>query len=48
MELLEGYLAFDVKFSGMYKRKGHGSGTSCKFAFWVVRAKKDKLSIRIW
>jgi hypothetical protein len=42
VELFEGYLEFDVKFSGMYKRKGHGSGTDCKFAFWAVRAKKDK------
>ncbi|KAF9459492.1 hypothetical protein BDZ94DRAFT_1284344 [Collybia nuda] len=41
-ELFEGHAAFKVNFSGLYKRKGHGSGTSCEFAFWAIRAKKDE------
>lgn len=39
-EIWEGYLSFDVRFSGMYKRKGHGSGQKIGFPFWAVRARK--------
>lgn len=42
VELFEGYLEFGVKFGSMYTRKRLGSGTSCKFAFWAVRARKDE------
>jgi len=41
-ELFEGFVSFDVSYSGLYRRKGHGNGDSVEFAFWGVRARKDK------
>ncbi|KAJ7270629.1 hypothetical protein B0H12DRAFT_1008888, partial [Mycena haematopus] len=41
VELWEGYLSFDVVYSGMYRRKGNGNGESIGFPFWGVRARKD-------
>lgn len=41
-ELFELYFKFDVKFSGLYSRKGHGSGQNFRYAFWAVRARRDK------
>ncbi|KAJ7022717.1 hypothetical protein C8F04DRAFT_1272302 [Mycena alexandri] len=40
VEVFEGYLSFDVVYSGMYRRKGHGSGQKIGFSFWAVRARK--------
>ncbi|KAJ7723775.1 hypothetical protein B0H16DRAFT_1698856 [Mycena metata] len=40
IEVFEGYLSFDVVYSGMYRRKGHGSGQKIGFSFWAVRARK--------
>lgn len=37
MELFEGFFSFDVSYSGMYRRKGHGSGRNVEMAFWAVR-----------
>ena len=37
MELFEGFFSFDVSYSGMYRRKGHGSGQNAEMAFWAVR-----------
>ncbi|KAJ7618030.1 hypothetical protein FB45DRAFT_1103402 [Roridomyces roridus] len=39
-EIFEGFLSFNVKYSGLYKRKGHGSGGKLEFPFWAVRARK--------
>jgi hypothetical protein len=41
VELWEGYLSFDVVYSGMYSRKGHGNGEKIGFPFWGVRARKN-------
>jgi len=38
-ELFAGYLTFDVSYSGMYKRKGHGTGQKHKWGFWAIRAR---------
>lgn len=38
MELFEGTLNFRVSYSGMYSRKGHGSGQKQTIPFWGVRA----------
>ncbi|KIM41520.1 hypothetical protein M413DRAFT_150373 [Hebeloma cylindrosporum] len=38
-ELFAGYLTFNVSYSGMDKRKGHGAGQKHKWGFWAVRAK---------
>lgn len=40
VELFEGFMSFKVSYSGMYRRKGHGSGFDIPFAFWAVRARK--------
>ncbi|KAG2357665.1 hypothetical protein BDR07DRAFT_1612401 [Suillus spraguei] len=40
-ELFEGYFSFSVSYDEMYRKAGHGSGSSCRFAFWGVRAMKD-------
>ena len=37
MELFEGFFSFDVSYSGMYRRKGHGSGRNVEMAFWAIR-----------
>ena len=42
VELFEGFLSFDVSYSGLYRRKGHGIGNNVEFAFWGVRARTDK------
>ncbi|KAJ7725252.1 hypothetical protein B0H14DRAFT_3899885 [Mycena olivaceomarginata] len=42
VELWEGYLSFDVVHSGLYKRKGHGSGRKLGIAFWGVRGRRDE------
>lgn len=42
VELFEGFVSFDVSYSGIYRRKGHGNGDNIEFAFWGVRARKDK------
>ena len=42
MKLFEGFVSFNVSYSGLYKRKGHGNGEKIKFAFWGVRAPRDK------
>jgi hypothetical protein len=38
-ELFAGYLTFDVSYSGMYRRKGHGTGQKHKWGFWAIRAR---------
>ena len=38
MELFEGTINFRVSYSGMYSRKGHGSGQKATIPFWGVRA----------
>ncbi|KJA19148.1 hypothetical protein HYPSUDRAFT_44621 [Hypholoma sublateritium FD-334 SS-4] len=38
MELFEGTFNFRVSYSGMYSRKGHGSGQKQTIPFWGVRA----------
>ncbi|KAF8555439.1 hypothetical protein OG21DRAFT_904431 [Imleria badia] len=40
-ELFEGFFSFNVSYSGLYRRKGHGNGEKYEFAFWGVRAMKD-------
>ncbi|KAJ7813148.1 hypothetical protein B0H14DRAFT_3150067 [Mycena olivaceomarginata] len=42
VELWEGYLSFDVVHSGLYRRKGHGSGRKLGIAFWGVRGRRDE------
>lgn len=42
VELFEGFVSFNVTYSGLYSRKGHGSGQKTKFAFWAVRARVEK------
>ncbi|KAJ6585815.1 hypothetical protein B0H19DRAFT_1110808 [Mycena capillaripes] len=42
VEVWEGYLSFDVRYSAMYKRKGHGDGEKIGFPFWAVRARKGQ------
>jgi hypothetical protein len=42
VELFEGFLSFNVSYSGLYRRKGHGNGDNKKFAFWGVRARINK------
>ena len=39
LELFAGYLTFDVSYSGMYRRKGHGTGQKHKWGFWAIRAR---------
>ncbi|KAJ6520460.1 hypothetical protein C8R45DRAFT_1120919 [Mycena sanguinolenta] len=41
VNIFEGYLSFDVSHSGLYRRKGHGSGDKIGFPFWAVRARRD-------
>jgi hypothetical protein len=41
VELFEGFVSFNVSYSGLYRRKGHGPGSDIEFAFWGVRARKD-------
>lgn len=41
-ELFEGVFTLKVKYSGMLKRKGFGSGEDYKFGFWAVRARIDE------
>jgi hypothetical protein len=38
-ELFAGYLSFDISYSGMYRRKGHGTGQKHKWGFWAIRAR---------
>ncbi|KAJ6551200.1 hypothetical protein B0H19DRAFT_1156892 [Mycena capillaripes] len=40
-EIFEGYMSFKVSYSGLYKRKGHGSGSNRDFAFWGVRGRRN-------
>ncbi|KAJ7447748.1 hypothetical protein B0H11DRAFT_1744786, partial [Mycena galericulata] len=42
-DIFEGYLSF----SGLYRRKGHGSGDKIDFAFWSVRARRDAAGLEI-
>lgn len=39
VELFEGFISFNVAYSGMYARKGHGNGQNLSFGFWGVRAR---------
>ncbi|KAJ7176784.1 hypothetical protein C8R46DRAFT_1188520 [Mycena filopes] len=41
VEIFEGYFSFKVAYSGIYRRKGHGSGSNSAFAFWAVRARRN-------
>jgi hypothetical protein len=41
VELFEGFASFNVSYSGLYRRKGHGPSDKYKFAFWGVRARRD-------
>ncbi|KAJ7779236.1 hypothetical protein B0H16DRAFT_1502007 [Mycena metata] len=41
VEIFEGYFSFRVAYSGLYRRKGHGSGGERAFAFWAVRARRN-------
>jgi len=36
LELFEGFVSFDVSYSGLYRRKRHGNGDNIEFAFWVL------------
>ncbi|KAJ7723789.1 hypothetical protein B0H16DRAFT_1385179 [Mycena metata] len=47
VEVFEGYLSFNVVYSGMYRRKGHGSGQKIGFSFWAVRARKGADGLEI-
>lgn len=47
VEILEGYLSFNVVHGGMYRRKGHGAGDKIGFAFWAVRARRDAADLEI-
>ena len=38
VELFEGFLSFDVSYSRLYRRKGHGIANSVEFAFWGVKS----------
>ncbi|KAH8091660.1 hypothetical protein BXZ70DRAFT_474644 [Cristinia sonorae] len=38
MELFEGSFTFDVKYSAMYSKRGHGKGQNLTLNFWAVRA----------
>ena len=42
VEIFEGFVSFNVSYSGLYKGKGHGNGEKFKSAFWAVRARRDK------
>lgn len=42
VELFEGILSIRITHSGLYKRKGHGSGFAVSIPFWAVRARKNK------
>ncbi|KIY68234.1 hypothetical protein CYLTODRAFT_489964 [Cylindrobasidium torrendii FP15055 ss-10] len=35
-----GTLALKVSYSGLYRRKGHGSGTNETFAFWAIKSRE--------
>lgn len=39
-ELFAGYLSFNVSYSGIYRRKGHGTGQNHKWGFWAIRARR--------
>lgn len=39
LELFEGVASFNVSYSGLYRRKGHGPGQDVEFAMWGVRAR---------
>ncbi|KAE9405134.1 hypothetical protein BT96DRAFT_1065770 [Gymnopus androsaceus JB14] len=41
IELFEGILSLRITHSGLYQRKGHGSGMALSIPFWAVRARKD-------
>ncbi|KAF7337775.1 hypothetical protein MSAN_02251300 [Mycena sanguinolenta] len=41
VNIFEGYLSFNVSYSGLYRRKGHGNGDKIGFPFWAVRARRD-------
>ncbi|KAF8168999.1 hypothetical protein K438DRAFT_1730373 [Mycena galopus ATCC 62051] len=47
VDIFEGFLSFNVAHSGLYRRKGHGSGDKIKFAFWAVRARRDAAGLEI-
>ncbi|KAJ7489185.1 hypothetical protein FB451DRAFT_684403 [Mycena latifolia] len=47
VQIFEGFFSFNVSHSGMYKRKGHGSGPKSNFAFWAVRARRDTAGVEI-
>ncbi|KAJ7436881.1 hypothetical protein B0H11DRAFT_2255787 [Mycena galericulata] len=47
VDIFEGYLSFKVVHSGLYRRKGHGSGDKIDFAFWAVRARRDAAGLEI-
>ncbi|KAJ7705595.1 hypothetical protein B0H17DRAFT_1126392 [Mycena rosella] len=47
VQIFEGYFSFNVAHSGLYKRKGHGSGSKSSFAFWAVRARRDEAGVEI-
>lgn len=40
-ELFEGFVSFNVSYSGLYKRKGHGKGEKLETAVWAVRARRN-------
>jgi len=40
VELFEGYFTFNVSYSGLYKRAGHGSGERFEWSFWAIRARR--------
>jgi hypothetical protein len=41
VSLFAGYFSFNISYSGLYRRKGHGIGTgqNHKWAFWAIRAR---------
>jgi hypothetical protein len=39
VELFAGHFSFNITYSAMYKRKGHGTGQKHNWAFWAVRAR---------
>lgn len=42
VEIFEGCLSFEVVNSALYRRKRLGDGQEHAFAFWAIRARKDK------
>jgi len=40
-ELFEGYISFSISYDTVCRKTGYGSGSTCWFMFWRVRAMRD-------